>query len=180
MFKGFLIAVLVAYSHFVSGGHLVDCKQPNGHVVRMDRDECHEKPSPTPKVTPTPTPSPTPRVTPTPTPSQTPRPTPTPTPVPQPSITNVQVHECTPGSSCYGWLTDIEVKGTGFAPDSRVKLHLLVLNGGDYTGTYIGGNGSTDILTDFINLSHCGHYTVIVYGSTGTATAQYTISSVCP
>lgn len=190
MFKGLIIAAIIACSHFISPPHhFTDCKKPDARYQRMDRDDCREKPhpTPTPRYTPTPTPTPT-DVCPNIDGIQTKLPdgyifnqdhlcVPKPNPL---SIKEVEVHECTPGSSCYGWLTNIEVEGTGFAPDSRVKVHLDTQFGGDYFGNYVGGNGKTRILTDFTGLPHCQHFDVYVFGSTGTAGAEHTIISVCP
>lgn len=143
------------------------------------------RPTPTPTNKPSVTPTPKPSSTPTPTPSATPTPNPTNTPTPTPtpatvSITNVIVHECTPGSSCYGWLTDVEVQGSGFANDSRVRLFEVIAGSPMFPGKYIGGDGSTKIYTDFTNLPHCQHYDVTVFGSSGTATFAHTIASLCP
>ena len=170
MFKGFFVALLIGFSQFLHGGQLIDCKKPDGHVVRVSRDDCRENRWPTP----TPTHKPTPTATPKPTRK------PTPTPKIRPTITDVNVRECSTGSSCYKWLTNIEVTGKGFAEDTRARLHLNTPPGGDFTGHYVGGDGMTKILTDFTDLPHCGHYDVIVYGSTGTATAVNIVATMCP
>lgn len=91
-----------------------------------------------------------------------PEPSPSPSPSPEPAdptITFVAVHYCSPGSSCDGVVT-FDVNGTNFTPDARVKL-----NDGtnDIFGTFVGGDGSTKILTDFTGLVSCQTYTVIVY-----------------
>jgi hypothetical protein len=107
------------------------------------------------------------------------KPTPTPTvkPVPVVRISDVKVHNCSKHSSCYGWMTGVEVMGKNFADDSRVKL----LSGGtEYTGNYQGGNDKTRILTDFTNLPHCKTFDAVVFGSTGVATASASVRTVCP
>src|SRR3989344_3971527 len=134
--------------------------------------------SPTPTSTPTATPTPTPTASPTPTP--TPTSTPTPTPTPTLAITNVTVRECSVGSSCYGWLTNVLVQGYGFAFNSRVTLQQHSASGTVYSGIYMGGNGSTYISTDFYYLPHCYNYSVHVNGSTGSTTYSQTLASMCP
>jgi hypothetical protein len=193
MFNGFLTAlILLLTSTFspVIHNHPVYCKP--GYQTDTSGRFCTtptptHKPSQTLKATPTMTPKPTPTavvpsITPSLTPTMTPTVTPTATPTPTPvnGITEVKVHECTATSSCYGWLTDIEVNGYGFAADSRVKLKELIQSSPVFYGQYVGGNGTTSILTDFTQLPHCQHFDVIVYGSTGTYTAMHTITSVCP
>ena len=133
-------------------------------------------PTPTPTETPSPTPTetvtPTPTVTPTATPTDSPTLTPTATPIPTPTpfITAVATRDCTTGSSCAG-ITGVEVTGLNFTPDARVKL---VQGTTEITGTYIGGDGQTTILTDFINLVPCETYTAVVYfPSPNTQTATY-------
>jgi hypothetical protein len=124
-------------------------------------------------------PTPTPTRTPTPTNTPIPTRTPTPTPITNPlTITSAITHYCTEGSSC-PYLTNLEVNGTGFAPDSRVSLKRIGTES-IYYGRYVGGNGSTKILTDFYYLSNCAQFSVTVYGSTGTLTASEPISSLCP
>ncbi len=76
-----------------------------------------------------------------------------------PTITSVIPHYCTDGSSCSGLVT-IEVNGTNFTPEARVKMSNY---GNEFTGNYVGGDGSTQILTDFIGLVNCQPYTAIVY-----------------
>lgn len=120
-------------------------------------------------------------LSPSPTPTPVPTPTPTPTPTSYPlTISSVTTRSCTIGSSCYPYLVNIEVLGSGFATDSRVMLTQTTPGYNIYNGYYVGGNGSTQILTDFYDLPRCYQYKVTVYGSTGTATAPNTISSLCP
>jgi hypothetical protein len=96
---------------------------------------------------------------------------------PEVKIDRVVIHNCTKGSSCYGWLTGVEVKGKDFSTDSRIKL-LEGLN--EYTGSYQGGNGKTYILTDFYNLPRCKFFDVEVAGSSGVASEKKAVASVCP
>lgn len=97
-------------------------------------------------------------------------PTPTPTIViPTPIISSVQVWPCT-SSSC-GFISTLKVIGTGFTANTRVKLT------GFPEGTLVGGNGSTEIITDFFNVP-AGTYTVTVYsinGDTTTVVAPTTV-----
>jgi hypothetical protein len=93
------------------------------------------------------------------------------------SIEKIKVHNCTEGSSCYGWLTGVEVKGKNFSADSRTKL-IEGLN--EYTGSYQGGNGKTIILTDFYNLPRCKFFDVQVAGNSGVVTEEKAVASVCP
>lgn len=121
-------------------------------------------PTPTPTVTATPTPTPTPTVDPTPTLS------PTPIPLPNPTITSVVIAPCT-SSSC-AHITTVIVTGTNFTPGARVEL-IKKSNGSIYNenttlknnpdAKYVGGNGSTQIITDFYNLPRCYTYAVRVY-----------------
>lgn len=184
---GFFGGFLAAYSGFVlhNHHHFIDeirnfrFKVPE--IVRHYHDH-HE--SEEHKPTPTPTPKYTyehdrtehwhhKKETPTPTPS----PSPTPTPAPEVKIDDVLVNFCTTGSSCDGFLTNVEVNGENFAADSRVKL----TNGGtEYTGNYMGGDGSTKIITDFLYLPHCTTFDAVVFGSTGTATSSGSVASQCP
>ena len=169
MWKGIFAAIILMCTnaiHSVNIRHVEDCKQDN-----RDRHE-HSKCI----VTPTHTPTPTPTRRPTPTPTF----TPTPTPKPRIIITDVDVKGCSKGSSCYEWLTNIRVKGKGFAEDSQIKLSENIQGNPEFTGQMVGGNGTTDIATDFKFLPHCAHFTVIVSGSTGTATAPHPIVSACP
>lgn len=109
-------------------------------------------PTPTPAVTVTPTATPTP--TPTPTPTVTPSVKPTVTPTPKPDKTpKMEIHTIKKGrcdsSSCRGWLTTLIVTGKNFTRDSRVVLsHHQKIE----SSQYVGGNGSTTIITDFYHL----------------------------
>lgn len=188
--NGFWLGLASIASMFHHGNKLVSCKVNSHYTVFVTKERCeelkkdkHPKPTATPSPTRIPSPTPRPTVMPTPTPTTIPTPTPTtqptPTPTPKPTlaITAVKTHFCTVGSSCYGWLTGVEVTGTNFASDTRTKLKAGVT---EYTGSYQGGNGVTSILTDFYNLPHCTNFNVTVFGSTGIATAASTIASVCP
>jgi len=93
-------------------------------------------------------------------------------------VRDVVVHNCSVGSSCYGWTTGVEARGQGFADDSRVKLN-QVSNGDVFFGSYQGGNGKTRIITDFYNLPLCTTFNVTVFGSTGTTTYQNGVTTVC-
>lgn len=138
-------------------------------------------PTPSPTATPTPLPTPTPTLTPTPTPSPTPTPTPTPSPTPfGPTITSVARLDCTPGSSCYSYLTSFDVRGTNFASNSLVYIKPTGTTIAEKLGSIVSRIGSTRIIVDYINLPHCTLYDVKVSGSTGVATAYSAVSSICP
>jgi hypothetical protein len=100
-----------------------------------------------------------------------------PAPITQATINQVKVHTCTLGSSCYGWLTGVEVRGINFASDSRV---VLASGNNVYTGTLVGVTGTTRILTDFTNLPHCTIFDTIVSGSTGHDKSNASVATICP
>lgn len=130
--------------------------------------------------TPRPTIVATPRHTHAPKPTKSPKPTfvPTATPTvsPKVEIANVKVHSCTNGSSCYSYITGVEVSGKNFSENTRMKL---VNDINEFSGTLMGLT-ETKIITDFANLPHCKTFDVFVYGSTGTATSFGSVSSLCP
>lgn len=147
------------------------CEFPRRHVMIVPEKVCkklggHEvRPTVTPTIIPTRIPTPTRK------------PTPSPTIKPEVKIDQVLKHECSEGSSCFGWLTGVEVKGSNFSNDSRTKLS-EGLN--EYTGSYQGGDGSTTILTDFYNLPRCKFFDVEVAGSSGVVMVPSAVASVCP
>lgn len=158
--KGFIIATYIFCTSFLG---------QNFHFPKHNF-----RPTPRPTVVATPRPTHTPRPTKSPKPTFTP--TATPLPSPKAEISNVIVHACTSGSSCYSYITGVEANGKNFSEDTRMKL----VNGiNEFTGTLMGLT-ETNIITDFANLPHCKTFDVIVYGSTGTATASSTITSICP
>jgi len=108
----------------------------------------------------------------------------TPTP-PVASIASISVVPCT-SSSCQ-WYTTVIVNGSNFTQDMRVELN-------DGTRTYsenttfnypkdaqiVGGNGSTQIITDFYYLPTCQTYSVKVYTSDGFNLIQPSaFSTIC-
>lgn len=90
--------------------------------------------------------------------------TPTPTEATNPiSIISVVPALCT-SSSCKGWLTTLIVTGKNFSSTSRVSL---IAKGITYSeaakdAQYTGGDGKTEIITDFYNLPSCTAYDVQV------------------
>lgn len=160
--------IIVFYLNFISRGG-IDFEKKYDHYFRnTPRPVATSSPKPTHKPHATSTPSPKPTFKPSASPSATPRVV---------KISSVVVHGCSNGSSCYSYLTGVEVNGGNFATDSRTKL---ISGSNIFTGTYMGGDGSTKIITDFIYLPHCTTFDVLVFGSTGNATASGTVSSICP
>lgn len=76
---------------------------------------------------------------------------------PRPVVTEITELPCT-SSSCFGIKT-IKVGGTGFTNNTRFELV-----GSGVTGTYVGGDLSTEILMDFINIPS-GTYDVRVFST---------------
>lgn len=72
----------------------------------------------------------------------------------RPAITSVYVPPCS-SPSC-GGITTVIVDGANFTPSARIAL----VNGRTvyqepYNAAYVGGDGSTEIITDFYNLPGC-------------------------
>lgn len=78
--------------------------------------------------------------------------------IPTPSVTSVTVLPCT-SASC-NFITTIIVDGVGFTSNTRVAIIGLP------DGVHIGGNSSTQIITDFYNVAP-GTYNLKIYSTNG-------------
>jgi len=87
-----------------------------------------------------------------------------------PTITSVTVMPCG-SSSCHG-ITTIKVSGTGFTASTRLELI-----GSGVVGSYMGGDYSTYLLTDFVNLP-AGTYSARIYSYNGNINEVTVVSAV--